>query len=119
MYKYFRAISVILVLALVAGPVFASVCATSCAGKKMMAAADVTHMSSMANCHEGSMSKGKTKSAPVEKSCNMGAGCNFSQAVSVDSSSKFTLDNISALSFPHFISSEKSVDLSPPLKPPA
>jgi hypothetical protein len=84
-----------------------------------MAIVNAEHMSNMANCHEGSMDKDKTKSTTEHKSCTMGAGCNFSLATPIGLSSKYVLIDLSSIAFPRFDSSEKSVDLSPPLKPPA
>ena len=73
----------------------------------------------MPKCHKGLMDKEKPKSNTERKSCLMGAGCNFSLATPIGLSSKYVLINLSSIAFPRFDSSEKSVDLSPPLKPPA
>jgi hypothetical protein len=73
----------------------------------------------MPNCHNGSMDKEKPKSNTEHKSCSMGAGCNFSQAAPIDLSSKAVFIDFSSILFPQFNLSDKSVDLSPPLKPPA
>jgi hypothetical protein len=65
------------------------------------------------------MDKEKSKSNIEHKSCSMGAGCNFSQATPIDLSSKFVFIDLTSISFPKFKSSEKSAELSPPIKPPA
>jgi hypothetical protein len=130
--KFFRTITVILILALVTSPALAAICATSCASKSMMSTVNSDDMSGMMHCHKGSTHKestGSDKSSPdhsssgqsgtEHKSCAMGAGCHFAQATPVDSTSKYTLIDASTIAFPRFDSAEKSVDLSPPLKPPA
>ena len=131
MSGYFRTITLILILALATSPALAAVCATSCATESIMSTVNPDDISTMTNCHEGTMShegtmnhegsmdKDKTKSTTEHNSCSMGAGCHFSQATSVDLSSKYALIDSSTISFPQFVTSKKSVDLSPPLKPPA
>ena len=84
-----------------------------------MAIVNAEHMSNMANCHEGSMNNAKTKSTTEHKSCTMGAGCNFSLASQIGLSLKYVLIDLSSNAYPRFDYSEKSVVLSPPLKPPA
>ncbi len=114
--------AVVLILALTTSPAFAAICATSCASKSIMSAVNPDGMSTMMNCHKGVVHTKTTstdKSGIEHKSCAMGAGCHFSQATPIDSSSSYAfIDSIPA-SFPRFDVSEKSVDLSPPLKPPA
>lgn len=123
--KFIRIITAILILALTTSPTLASMCATNCASESVMSAMNPDDMSTMTNCHEGSMSKDASKSntehqsTAEHKSCTMGAGCNVAQAVPIDLSSKYALIDSFTVSFPYFYTSEKSVDLSPPLKPPA
>lgn len=110
----------ILILALASSPALAAVCATSCASQAVMSALHPSDMSGMKNCHEGSMNKDKSKSNIEHKSCAMGAGCSFTQVIPpIDASSKSVFADSHAISFPRFVPSEKSIDLSPPLKPPA
>ena len=110
----------ILILALVSSPALAAICATSCTSQSVMSALHPSDMSGMKNCHEGSMNKDKSKSSTEHKSCAMGAGCNFTQVTPpFDASSKSVFADMSSISFPKFVPSAKSIDLSPPLKPPA
>lgn len=118
MLRYIRSISVILILAIAISPAFAANCVASCATKSIMTAVNTEDMSSMPNCHKA-MEKEKSKLNIEHKSCSMGAGCNFSQATPIDLSSKFVFIDLTSISFPRFNSSEKSADLSPPIKPPA
>lgn len=117
--KFFRSIAAILIFALATSPALAAICATSCASGSVMASIHVNNMDGMKNCHEGSMNKSQQKPGTEHKSCAMGAGCHFSQVTPVESSSKYFFAAIAAISFPGFTPSGKSVDLSPPLKPPA
>ena len=118
--KLFRSIAMILILALASGPALAAVCATSCASQALMSSLHTDNMSGMKNCHEASMNKDKNKTHTEQKSCAMGAGCNFTQVTPpVDLSTKDIFAVSMAISFPSFVPSEKSIDLSPPLKPPA
>jgi hypothetical protein len=124
MLKYLRTVTVILILALTTSPTLAAICATTCASKSIMSAVNPDDMPAMTNCHEGSMkdkaqSSTEHKSTGEHKSCAMGAGCNLSQAPAIDIASKYALIDSPAILFPHFDFSENSVDLSPPLKPPA
>jgi hypothetical protein len=84
-----------------------------------MSSANADDMSSMPNCHKASMKKEQSNPNVEHKQCSMGAGCNFSYATPIDLSSKFVLINLASISFPRFNASEKSADLSPPIKPPA
>lgn len=118
--KFFRSIAVLLILALATSPALAAVCATSCVSQAVMSSMHPDNMTGMKNCHEASMSKDKTQTSPKHKSCAMGAGCNFTQVTpSVDLSTKYVFVTSAAISFPRFVPSLKSIDLSPPLKPPA
>lgn len=118
--KFFRSIAVLLILALASSPALAAICATSCASDSLMSSMHSDDMASMKNCHEGSMSKDKPKSSNEHKSCVMGAGCNFTQVTSpIIASQKLAFDDPVRITFTSFVPSEKSVDLSPPLKPPA
>jgi len=118
--KFCRAIAMILILALASGSALAAVCATSCASQALMSSLHLDNMAGMKNCHEGSMSKEKSKSSTEHRSCAMGAGCNFTQVTPlIDSSTKSVFADSAAISFPRLVPSEKSIDLSPPLKPPA
>jgi hypothetical protein len=116
--KSFRAIAMILILALASSPALAAICATSCASHSIMSSMHADDMSGMKNCHESSMKKDKQQSNQ-HKSCAMGAGCNFTQVTSPITSQKLVFLDTLRASFPSFVPSEKSVDLSPPLKPPA
>lgn len=115
----FRAIAIVLILALASTPVLAAICATSCVSHSIMSTMRSDSMSSMKNCHEASMSKDKHKSSNEHKSCAMGAGCKFTQVTPIESITQHFFAISATASFPSFVSSEKSVDLSPPLKPPA
>ena len=118
--KFFRSIAMVLILALATSPALAAVCATSCASQAIMSSMHPDNMSGMKNCHEASMNKDKNKTHTEHKSCAMGAGCNFTQVTPpVDLSTKEVFAISTVISFPRFDPSEKSIDLSPPLKPPA
>ena len=118
--KFFRTITVIMIMALATSPALAAICATSCASQSVMSTVSAVHsddMSGMVNCHEASMNKDKAKSdmdksSTEHKSCNMGAGCHFAQATPIDSSSKYALINSTSVAFFLFDSVEKSVNLS-------
>lgn len=121
-----RAIAVFLILVLASSPALAAVCATSCASQTVMSSMHLDDMSGMKNCHEGVMNKNKSKadtehkSNNDHKSCAMGAGCHFTQITPpIDGSSRTLFANSSSVLFPKFVPSEKSIYLSPPLKPPA
>jgi hypothetical protein len=78
------------------------------------------NMPDMEHCHEGAKSQDTDKSSTGHKSCAMGAGCHFTQVTPpLDSSSKYVFADSTVIAFPKFILSAKSIDLSPPLKPPA
>lgn len=118
--KLFRATAMILILALVSSPVLAAVCATSCVSHAVMSSIQVDDMAGMKNCHQGSMNKDKDKPSSEHKSCAMSAGCNFTQITPpIDTFSKTVFVDSTSVSFPKFVPSAKSADLSPPLKPPA
>jgi hypothetical protein len=77
-------------------------------------------MAHMKNCHESKMSKDKQqKYSHDHKPCSIGAGCQYTQVTPIESSAKYVFAALPAVSFPSFTPSEKSADLSPPLKPPA
>ena len=108
-----------LILVLVSSPALAAICATSCASESVMSSLH-DDMSKMQHCHEDSKSKDTNKSDVEQKSCAMGAGCHFTQVVfPFDALSKYIYTDSSTVSFPKFVPSGKSTDLSPPLKPPA
>jgi len=65
------------------------------------------------------MSKDKHKSSNEHKSCAMGANCQSTQVPPIELATKYDFATSAVISFPSFAPSEKSVDLSPPLKPPA
>ena len=119
MFRYFRLISVLMILAIATSPALAANCVTSCASKLFMTAVNDVDMSNMPNCHNDTMKKDQFLPNIGHKSCSMGTGCNFSQAIPIDLSSKFTLNNLTSASFTTFKSTEKSADLLPPVKPPA
>lgn len=132
--KCIRIITVFLMMTLAISPALAASCALSCTSKIVMSALSPDDMSTMKNCHKASSDKSSAlkDSTPKDstrnytnqsdanhQSCAMGAGCHFSQATPTDSSSKYAFIASTIISFPKFDSNEKSVDLSPPLKPPA
>ena len=116
--KLFRSMAVILILALATSPALAAICATSCASNSVMSAMHTADMAGMKNCHQD-MDKQQHKSDKQHKSCAMGAGCHFSQATPIDSSARYSFAISHVTIFPSFTTYSKSVDLSPPLKPPA
>lgn len=116
----FRAIAIFLILVLASSPALAAICATSCASNTIISSVHSDDMSGIKNCHEGSMSKNKSTPNAEHKSCAMGAGCHFTQVTPpIDLSSKYVFTDLTSISFPRFVPLEKSIDLSPPLKPPA
>lgn len=116
----FRAIAMVLILALASSPALAAICATSCASYSIMSSLHAGGMSEMKNCHDDTMEKSKQNTDAKHKSCAMSAGCNFTQlTLPIVVSEKLAFDESTRVSFPSFAPSEKSVDLSPPLKPPA
>lgn len=118
--KFFRAIAMVLILALASNPALAAVCATSYASKALISSLHSESMPVMKNCHDNSMKKDKSKSNADHKSCTMGAGCHFTQLTSpIASSTKVILVDSTTITFPKFSPFAKSIDLSPPLKPPA
>lgn len=118
--KYFRAIAMLLIIALASSPALAAICATSCASQALISSMNSDSMANMKNCHQSSINKNKSKPSTEHKSCTMGAGCHFTQLTtpSAPSSNIKLVDEISII-FPKFVPSVKSTDLSPPLKPPA
>lgn len=118
--KFCRAVAMILILALASSPALAAHCATSFASEAVMTAMHSDgNMSSMMHCQDRAMKKNQSKSNTEHKPCAMGAGCHFAQATPVDSFAKYVLIDSIKESFTRFTPSEKSTDLSPPLKPPA
>lgn len=117
--KSFHTLVVFLILVLATSPALAAICATSCASQSVMTSLGSDNMSGMKNCHESSINH-KNKPSAEHKSCAMGAGCHFTQVTPVnDSSMQYVFTELSNISFPRFVPFEKSIDLSPPLKPPA
>lgn len=119
--KFFRSITVILILVLSTSPALAANCVTSFALNSVM---EVMHsdskMSGMAHCQDSAMKKDGSQSGGAKhKPCPMGAGCHFTQATPVDIYSKYSFNTSTTQSFAGYTPLEKSVDLSPPLKPPA
>ena len=117
--KFFRSIAIVLILALASSPALAAICATSCASHSIMSSMHSDDMAGMKNCHEGSMGKDKHKPTTEHKSCAMGAGCQFTQVTPIESPTKYVFVTSAVIAFPSFVPYEKSVDLSPPLKPQA
>lgn len=110
----------VLMLALASSPALAAVCATSCASQALVSSLHSDIMAGMKNCNESSMNKDKSTSNAEHKSCTMGAGCHFTQLTSPTAlSTNLKLVDSTSITFPKFLSSAKSIDLSPPLKPPA
>lgn len=110
----------ILILVLASSPALAAVCATTCASQVLISSLHSDSMAGMKNCHQSSINKDKSKPSAENKSCTMGAGCHFTQLTSpITSSTKTILVYSTTISFPKFVPSAKSIDLSPPLKPPA
>ncbi|MBC7697046.1 MAG: hypothetical protein H7Z70_01625 [Bacteroidia bacterium] len=126
--KYIRILTVFLMMTLAISPVLAANCAATCASKTVMSTisnGNDADMSTMMHCHKNLTSKTAANNQHHDKSdashqtCPMGAGCHFAQATPTNTNIKHVLVTASAVSFPSFDSTEKSVDLSPPLKPPA
>ena len=118
--KFFRLIAVMLILVLASTPTLAAICATSCASESAMTSLSSSDMSEMQHCHEDSKGTHTNKPSTEHKSCAMGATCHFTQVISeLDSLSRFVFLDLTSESFPKFVPQEKSIDLSPPLKPPA
>ena len=118
--KSFRAIAMVLILTLASSPALAFHCATLFASDSVMTAMHSdSDMSGMKHCQEQGMKKDQSQSDNEHKPCPMGAGCHFTQATPVSLITKNVFLDITKQSFPRFTPSEKSVDLSPPLKPPA
>lgn len=117
--RIFRSIAVILILVLGSSPALAAICATSCASNSMMSSVHSAEMAGMQNCHEKQVKDTQHKPINEHKSCAMGSGCHVSQITPIQSPTKDFFVAITAIAFPSFKPSEKSVELSPPLKPPA
>ncbi len=118
--KFFRSIAVILILVLVSTPTLAAICATACVSQSALASLSSDDTSEMQHCHENSKDTRTNKPSTEYKSCAMGATCHFTQVISeFDSLSRYVFADLTSTSFPKFVPQEKSVDLSPPLKPPA
>ena len=134
--KYIRILTVYLIMTLAISPALAANCATSCTSKTVMSSlisSSITtvnpdDMSAMVNCHQDLSDKSAASIHPTDgshdkseshhQSCSM-AGCHFSQATPADIWFKHVLISAISASFPSFESIEKSIDLYPPLKPPA
>jgi hypothetical protein len=117
--KYFRATAMVLILALTSSLALADICATSCASHSIISSMHSEDMAGMKNCHEGSMNKEKSKANTEHKSCAMGAGCQFTQVTPIVLPAQYVFTASASIAFPSFVPFEKSVDPSPPLKPPA
>jgi hypothetical protein len=118
--KKLRATAMLLILVLTTSPALAAICATSCATQSVLSSLQSSDMTEMQNCHEDSMNNKRTKSGTEHKSCAMGAACFFGQLITqIDSISKYVFADSTKSSFLKFVPFEKSIDLSPPLKPPA
>lgn len=116
----FRLIAVILVLVLASTPTLAAICATSCASESAMTSLGSSDVSEMQHCHEDSKATHTNKPSKEHTSCAMGATCHFTQVISeLDSLTRFVFADLISESFPKFVAQDKSIDLSPPLKPPA
>jgi hypothetical protein len=116
----FRSIAVMLILVLASTPTLAAICATSCASESAMVSLSSSDLSEMQHCHEDSKGKHTNKPSTEHNSCVMGTTCHFTQVISeFDSLTKFVFADLTRESFPKFVPQEKSIDLSPPLKPPA
>lgn len=134
--KYIRILTVYLIMTLAISPALAANCATSCTSKTVMstvisssiATVNPDDMSAMVNCHKDLSAKDAASIYPADgqhdksdshhQSCSM-TSCHFSQATPADTLFKHVFIAAISVSFPSFNSTEKSVDLSPPLKPPA
>lgn len=118
--KIFRSVAVVLIFVLASSPALAAICATACASQSAMSSLHANDMSGMQHCHDDSINTDKNKTNTEHKSCAMGATCHFTQVISqVDSLSNYVVADLSSTAFPKFVPFEKSIDLSPPLKPPA
>lgn len=118
--KFFRAIALVLMLALTTSPALAAICAISCASQSIMSIGQSSDIATVENCHEESMGQENHQPSTKQDRCPMGAGCHFTQVTSpIIASQKIVFLDSNNLIFPKFVPSAKSVDLSPPLKPPA
>lgn len=120
--KIFRSVAVVLIFVLASSPALAAICATACASQSAMSSlhANSVSVSGKQHCHDDSINTDKNKTNTEHKSCAMGATCHFTQVISqVDSLSNYVVADLSSTAFPKFVPFEKSIDLSPPLKPPA
>jgi hypothetical protein len=119
--KLFRSIAMLLIFALVSSPALAAICATSCASQMVMATMHADDMSGMEHCqhHSNKNKEDQNKSTTEHKSCTMGASCSFTLVTTLDSSLNYSLADLTSSFLPIYIPTDKSVDLSPPLKPPA
>lgn len=130
--KYIRILTVFLMMTLAISPALAANCAATCASKTVMSIlsqGNDAKMATMMHCHENLTSKAVAnnhhsdnhhdKSDVSHQTCSMGAGCHFAQATPTNTNFKHVFATASIVLFPSFDSTEKSVDLSPPLKPPA
>jgi hypothetical protein len=121
--KFFRPIAVMLIFVLASSPALAAICAASCASQSVMSSLSLhsNDMSGMQHCHEDSMNTDEKNTSNTEhKSCVMGSACHLTQITSdVDSLSKYVYADTTSATFSKFAPSDKSIDISPPLKPPA
>ncbi len=122
MMRFFRHIAAVLILVLVSSPALATICAASCASQSVMSsyAQHASNASGKAHCHESPNKQGKNTQNSEHHFCVMGHACNFAQVISgVDSLSKYVYADTNNILFSRLAISDKSVDLPPPLKPPA
>ena len=122
--KFVRIITLMLILMIAFGPALASNCASSCASHNVMKLMKSQTMAKMAHCHEAKNTHSDSSNQhnnmdTTHQTCTMGAGCNFSQVLPVVADVKYSSLIISDIAFSKLTPLEKSVDLSPPLKPPA
>ena len=117
--KYIRLIVVILILALATTPALAINCIGSCASNSVISGEYSVKKAAMKNCHDNSVRKSKQNPSAEHKSCSMGTGCNLTQVTSFELYGNNIFTTYSKATFSSFTFSNKSLDLSPPLKPPA
>jgi hypothetical protein len=120
--KFPRIIAAVLIMIMVSSPVLAADCAVACATGSMMtqkvAANNDSSKMSMSDCHMASHEQNKNKTPSEHKDCAM-AGCNLTQTTSAPYSVRVLFPEQPISFYPGFDQTEASVDLSPPLKPPA
>jgi C1A family cysteine protease len=120
--KFPRIIAAVLIMIMTSSPVLAADCAVACATGSMMtqkvAANNDSSTMSMSNCHMATHEQNKNKTSGEHKDCAM-AGCNLAQTTPAPYSVRAFFPEQPISSYPSFDQAEASVDLSPPLKPPA